>query len=183
MHRQATALSGVIAARKDSRLISLRRRFYRWLSIFALSVVLSFVAGNIIWSETVAYQERSVSAGDARQMADDLGQMAANMSWYGMTRGHAALFIKNPDNDMASIYRSVCQNRDRLLEALKLDQTTPIGSLAYDVRMADVRRSMQHLSLHAWKFWMLHSFPGTVLSLSLVISFIMLMWTTYRQPF
>ena len=93
-----------------------------------------------------------------------------NMEKYGMTRGHAALVFKRPNNDMGEIYLSVSRSHERVAELLDLDTSTEIGLLTYDTRLDDIRGTLRELEIPAYAFWWRH----TLIGLFIVIGF----WTS-----
>ena len=141
--------------------------------IFALATVGMWVGWGLgdwlIGRDTQAVLERAQVAANATDMKNYMNHLEKNMEELGMTKGHAALVFKTPQNDMSLIYKTVV----RINERLSAIETLPQSETTYQVALDDLRGTTRELRLENSNWFWAQNWWWILLSFAcLVIAFI-----------
>ena len=152
-----------------------------WILV-VLAVLMWIAWGYITWllgRVTNAGLNRAQVAADADDMLEYMNQLRQNMEHLDMTKGHAAVIFKTPQNDMELIYRSVVKIVDRL-EAIKGMGST---STTYQVALDDLRGTSRELELYYHNWYMANNIPTTYGSFLVLIIGVVILFFAYRDEY
>lgn len=139
--------------------------------IFAVLAVGLWVAWGlgqwVLDRDTQAVLVRAQVAANAADMSEYMVQLQKSMEDKDMTKGHAALVFRTPQNDMSLIYKTVVRVNERLaaIKGLSQSETT------YQVALDDLRGTVRELDLNTggwfWTqnwWWIVLSFVSVLLA-------------------
>lgn len=150
-----------------------------FLLALGMSIFLA-VQGYILSRDITDYLERAQVASDANDMYHYLSLLRQGMENYDMTKGHAALIFKRPENDMVAIYQAVVASERRAKELTEFNTSTEAGRLSYDTRLDDLRGVLRELTIPAYGYWWRHQglWAAILCAVSWIVFTIFAVWFT-----
>lgn len=133
-----------------------------FLILFVVCIIIFlFIEGFGLVRDIDALIDRAQVAADREDMIEYLSKLKTNMENRGMTRGHFALILQTPANDLALHYKTI----NRIMERLESIKDLSKRETAYQVALDDIRGTIRELPnpalLYLWvKYWYLYVIGG-----------------------
>ncbi len=142
--------------------------FITWSMIAIVGIIYSEIK---IRKEVYGWYLQAYSAADADQMIKWFKKLIEGMEKLGMTKGHYALLIKTPHNDISLDYQVFKNLMRRCYEIKKYSK----GSMDYAESLKDIRQQMEKTGFSPVYWYFIHKFPYPILSLLISVPSIFLL--------